>query len=317
MLLALLIALAGAPEDLTDAMTHLHADVYDLTPERRASWEASRLSGNAAWLSLGSLTSKEFEAVERGHVNLGLARWLSVRGEARNDRDRQGAVTRVALDALAQVKPGLWLGVTGSPRDDSIGGALLVAGQDRLDYLFARAATDHAHVEARAAFGPLSIYALGYVSGSRDEAQLHGRFTGGFEGDLRFDVTRLRGEGLRRTISAARAQALLGPGPFRLRLGVRLTIEKARGADYRHSRIEPGARMALFWERGIHQVELGYALAAPDQDGPAIREWVYQDKAYSSWEASLSARFHLRALLGWEIANGRFGGGSGSLLALF
>src|SRR5205807_7594599 len=106
---------------------------------------------------------------------------------------------------------------------------------------------------------------------------------------------------------------------------LRLAGEDARGDDagaaYRYSRLEPGARAALFYGRGAHQAELGYAWAAAAQerigDGPEVRERTYQDKAYGFWDFSFSERIHLRTLLSWEFANGHFGGGNGSFVALF
>ena len=227
-------ARASPPEELGDPIKYLHQSVYDFTPERRAEWEASRFTANGILLNLGSVTTKEFDAVERGQVNVAFTDWLDLHADLRNDRDRQGSVQRLVIDLLAQVKPGLWFGVSGSPaarkEQYSLGGSLLFASPDRAHYALLRLVADqflynqlnleggtraspvlHAQAEARFTAGALSLYGLvdlttlGDISftselvsrrvSQRSEGQLHARFTTpALEVDGRLDVAMLRDE---------------------------------------------------------------------------------------------------------------------------
>ena len=398
-----------APGELTDPIKYLHGDVYDPTPERRAEWEAMRVRENGLLIDLGSVTTKEFDAIERGTLNLPLASWLTARADVRNDRDRQGAVTRLTVDLLGRVGPWLSIGPSGSPaaRKDgySIGGAALLANEARDAYLLVRLIADsfvynrlnleggtrrdpvwHLQLEARwleeqVAQGRLSIYGaldaqtLSDVSypaaplllrraSSRTEAQLHLRWErpaleaslvgeltvlrdlaeqrdgdpivhpvrGGGVSTLRFtppfDDTAAGQSRLQRTLAQLRAQVLVAPfgeaSELRLRAQLRLLREAAAGdafaGPYAYRRLEPGARLALFWQRREQQAEFGYAAAVAAQQltGPnPVDQTDYQDKAYVSWEYSLSPQVHLRALIAWEFQGHHFGGGNGSLLGRF
>jgi len=137
-------ASAGA---LDDPMFYLHEDTYQLTPGRLAQWEAGQLAqrGNV-WIDLGSIEGGEYDAVERGVLNLDLASRFSLHAELRNDRDSQGRVTRAVADLLVNVAPGLWLGASGVPaarkQDYGVGGSVLVASASRRRYLLARVVAD-------------------------------------------------------------------------------------------------------------------------------------------------------------------------------
>src|SRR5229473_4862795 len=146
-LLGALAACAASAGALDDPMFYLHDDTYQLTPARLAQWEAGQLAqrGNA-WIDLGSIEGGEYDAVERGVVNLDLASRFSLHAELRNDRDSQGRVTRVVADLLVNVAPGLWLGASGVPaarkQDYGVGGSVLVASASRRRYLLARVVAD-------------------------------------------------------------------------------------------------------------------------------------------------------------------------------
>ncbi len=207
-------ASAGA---LDDPMFYLHEDMYQLTPGRLAQWEAGQLAqrGNV-WIDLGSIEGGEYDAVERGVLNLDLASRFSLHAELRNDRDPDGRVTRAVADLLVNVAPGLWLGASGVPaarkQDYGVGGSVLVASASRRRYLLARVVADqflynrtnldggtraspvlHAQAQGRWEEGAWSVAGsvdattesetsfpggslVTFEAGSRRELSLHGRY---------------------------------------------------------------------------------------------------------------------------------------------
>ena len=128
-------------------MRYVHDDAYQPTPLRLAQWEEGQIAqrGNV-WIDLGSLEGGEYDAIERGVVNLGLASRFTLHGEIRNDRDPDGRVTRAVADFLINVAPGLWLGPSGVPaarkQDYGVGGSVLVADSSGRRYLLARLVAD-------------------------------------------------------------------------------------------------------------------------------------------------------------------------------
>jgi hypothetical protein len=233
MLLAFALLLAAdAPPELSDPTAYLHADTYDLTPARRAEWEAGRVSASGLWVGLGSVTYNEFDAVERGNLHLAITPGFVVHAEIRNDRDRDGSVTRVVADLLLRVREGFYLGISGSPgvrkQDYALGASVLFTAADRRCYLLARLVADaflynrtntdggtraaqvlHPQIEARLARGRFSLYGSldavtpseivypqdplsNYRSSSRTELSFHARWEGEVETDARFDLAVLR-----------------------------------------------------------------------------------------------------------------------------
>jgi len=371
-------ALGQIPSSLLDGHKYLQADVYDLVPARRAQWELERYASNGIWIGLGSYNQHEFDAVERGTINLPLSSWLLLHGDARNDRDRDTAVQHVVFDALFRVRPWLWLGASGSPavpasqKDTyAIGASLLVADSERRRYLMVRLVLDsfffnrvnlenavrlstvyHPEVEARWSSGGWSFYGLLDLTSpsqiltptsegtrrrasSRLELQAHARYRReGWEADARFDLLSSNQEqstdaarsGIRRVVTTTRLDALWAvpslPSSVRLRVGTRFLTESVRGTGddgYRLSRIEGAARVAGVWEQGRNAAEIGYqaTMAHLSFARYAISATPYEDRLYGYWEYSFDPRFHLRAMLTWDVSHGHFGGGNGVFLAQF
>src|SRR5229473_631368 len=345
-LLGALAACAASAGALDDPMFYLHDDTYQLTPARLAQWEAGQLAqrGNA-WIDLGSIEGGEYDAVERGVVNLDLA-------------------------------SGLWLGASGVPaarkQDYGVGGSVLVASASRRRYLLARVVADqflynrtnldggtraspvlHAQAQGRWEEGAWSVAGsvdattesetsfpgaslVTFEAGSRRELSLHGRYAvPALELDARLDVLRTHeartqlgaSSALRQTVATLRLDGLLPPlagTRWRPRLGLRALTGEALGDDdgvpYRLTRREPGARIAAQRDDGSALWELGYALALPvlrrTGVGPAVDSAPYEDKLYGSCDVSLGP-LSLRALLSWEIRNARFGGANANVLMQF
>ena len=214
---ALLPATAVAATTLDDPMFYLHDDTYQPPPRRLAQWEAGQLArtGNV-WIDLGSIDHGEYDAIERGIVNVELASRFSFHGEIRNDRDPDGRVTRAVADLLVNVAPGLWIGASGVPaarkQDYGVGGSVLFANASRARYLLARVVADqflynrtnvdggtraspvlHAQAEGRWEDGPWSFAGsldattesettfpaaplVTFEASSRRELSLHGRY---------------------------------------------------------------------------------------------------------------------------------------------
>jgi len=214
---ALLPLRAVAATTLDDPTFYLHDEVYQPPPRRMAQWEAGQLArtGNV-WIDLGSVDGAEYDAIERGVVNLELATRFSFHGEIRNDRDPDVRVTRAVADLLVNVAPGLWLGASGVPaarkQDYGVGGSVLFASASRARYLLARLVADqflynrtnvdggtraspvlHAEAEGRWEDGPWSVAGsldattesetsfpsaalVTFEASSRRELSLHGRY---------------------------------------------------------------------------------------------------------------------------------------------
>ncbi|MFL5312850.1 MAG: hypothetical protein ACJ79H_20655 [Myxococcales bacterium] len=171
---------------------------------------------------------------------------------------------------------------------------------------------------------------------SRRELSLHGRYAGSaLELDARVDLLRTRAartelgvsSSLRQTVATLRLDALLGPlagTRWRPRLGVRGLAGEGRGDDgaasFRLTRREPGARIAAQREDGAALWELGYAFAVPvlrrTGAGPVLGSAPYQDKLYGSCDLTFGL-ISLRALLSWEVRNGRFGGANANAVMQF
>jgi hypothetical protein len=138
---------ALAATTLDDPTFYLLDEVYQTPPRRLAQWESGQIArtGNV-WIDLGSVEHGEYDAIERGVVNLELASRFSLHGEIRNDRDPDGRVTRAVADLLVNVAPGLWLGASGVPaarkQDYGVGGSVLLASASRTRYLLARLVAD-------------------------------------------------------------------------------------------------------------------------------------------------------------------------------
>src|SRR5713226_8387036 len=341
-LLGALAACAASAGALDDPMFYLHDDTYQLTPARLAQWEAGQLAqrGNA-WIDLGSIEGGEYDAVERGVVNLDLASRFSLHAELRNDRDSQGRVTRAVADLLVNVAPGLWLGASGVPaarkQDYGVGGSVLVASASRRRYLLARVVADqflynrtnldggtraspvlHAQAQGRWEEGAWSVAGsvdattesetsfpgaplVTFEAGSRRELSLHGRYA----------------------VPALELDArldVLRTHEARTQLGASSALRDDDGVPYRLTRREPGARIAAQRDDGSALWELGYALALPvlrrTGVGPAVDSAPYEDKLYGSCDVSLGP-LSLRALLSWEIRNARFGGANANVLMQF
>jgi hypothetical protein len=180
-------AWAQVPESTFDTLKYITSDVYDLTPDRRAEWEAGRYVNNGIWVGLGSQNYREFDAVERAMLNIPFTSWLQVHGDIRNDRDRDSAVRRLVFDLTARVLPWLWIGPAASPplpgdhkETIGFGGAALLVDRDRTRYLLTRLVLDsyfynqlnqeggirsskvfHPQAEGRWSIGPWSLY--GYL----------------------------------------------------------------------------------------------------------------------------------------------------------
>jgi hypothetical protein len=210
-------AAAAPPSSLTDPTRYLRDETYQPTPRRLLEWEEGQIAqtGNV-WVDLGSLEGGEYDAIERGVVNLPLAPRFALHGELRNDRDPESRVTRAVVDLLVNVAPGLWLGPAGVPaahkQDYGVGGSLLWVDSSRRRYVLARLVADqflynrttldggtrdspvlHAQVEARWERGPWSMFGwidattdsstsfpaaplVTFSETSRREASLHGRY---------------------------------------------------------------------------------------------------------------------------------------------
>lgn len=138
---------AAPPTSLVDPMRYVHDEAYQPTPLRLARWEEGQIAqrGNI-WIDLGSLEGGEYDAIERGVVNLALGSRFTLHGEIRNDRDPDGSVTRAVADFLVNVAPGLWLGPSGVPaarkQDYGVGGSVLFVDSTGRRYLLARLVAD-------------------------------------------------------------------------------------------------------------------------------------------------------------------------------
>jgi hypothetical protein len=215
MLLAFASA-AAPPPALTDPTRYLQDEAYQLAPRRLAEWEEGQIAqvGNV-WVDLGSLEGGEYDAIERGVLNVPFTSRFALHAELRNDRDPESRVTRAVADLLVNVAPGLWLGPAGVPaahkQDYGIGGSVLLVDSSRRRFLFARLVADeflynrtnldggtraspvlHAQVEGRWEHGPWSIFGsldattdsdtsfpdaplVTFSQTSRREVSLHGR----------------------------------------------------------------------------------------------------------------------------------------------
>jgi hypothetical protein len=371
-------ALGQIPPALLDAQKYLQEDVYDLVPARRAEWERERYALNEIWIGLGSYNQNEFNAVERGTVNLPLTSWLLLHGDGRNDRDRDATVRRVVFDALFRVRPWLWMGPSGavpipaSQKDTfAIGASVLIADSERRRYLMVRLILDsfffnrinldnavrastvyHPEVEARWSSGGWSLYGLLDLTSpseirtptsegtrlrasSRLQLQAHARYQREkWEADARFDLLSSNQEestdaarsGIKRVVTTTRLDVLWAapsfPSGLRLRGGTRFLTESSRGQGddrYRLSRIEGAVRVAGVWQRGSNAAEIGYEATVAHFSFAryAIFDTPYEDRFYGYWEYSFNPRFHLRAMLTWDLSHGHFGGGNGVFLAQF
>ena len=210
-------AAAAPPSSLIDPTRYLRDETYQPAPRRLLQWEEGQIAqtGNV-WIDLGSLEGGDYDAIERGVVNVPLAPRFALHGELRNDRDPESRVTRAVVDLLVNVAPGLWLGPAGVPaahkQDYGVGGSLLWVDPSRRRYVLARLVADqflynrtnldggtrdspvlHAQVEARWERGPWSMFGwidattdsstsfpgaplVTFTDSSRREASLHGRY---------------------------------------------------------------------------------------------------------------------------------------------
>jgi hypothetical protein len=210
-------AMAAPPSSLTDPTRYLLDETYQPALGRLAEWEEGQIAqtGNV-WIDLGSLEGGEYDAIERGVLNVPFASRFALHAELRNDRDPEARVTRAVTDLLVNVAPGLWLGPTGVPaarkQDYGVGGSLLLVDSSRRRYLLARLVADqflynrtnvdggtrgspvlHVQVEGRWASGPWSIAGwldattdsdtsfptaplVTFAQTARREASLHGRY---------------------------------------------------------------------------------------------------------------------------------------------
>ena len=305
---------ADPPAQLADPGQYLLADVYGPAPRRLTQWEEGQLSQlvNAS-IGIGGDGGGGLISLERGALNLPLASWLLLHADLRNDRDRDGRVTRAVADLLVRVGPGLWLGASGVPaaskEDYGVGASALWIGA-RGRYLLARVVADqflydrtnlaggkratpvlHAQAEGRWEDGPWSFAgsidaqtdsettfrgapALTYQLTSRRELSLHARYAiPEVELDARVEVARLRD---------ARTELEIGSG-------LRQTLTTARidallpplaGTRWR-PRLE--LRAQLVEARGDEgsaayratRREPGGRLAAQREDGAALLELGY------------------------------------------
>jgi hypothetical protein len=211
---------AAPPGALTDPLRYLQEETYQSSPHRLWEWQEGTLSrpGNV-WINLGSTEGGEYDAVERGVLNLDLASRVAFHVELRNDRDPEGRVARAVADLLVNVAPGVWLGASGVPaarkQDYGLGGSVVVADSGRRRFLLARLVADqflynrtntdggtraapvlHAQLQARWEDGPWSLAgsvdattesettfpgeaAVTYRAASRRELSLHARYAAG------------------------------------------------------------------------------------------------------------------------------------------
>jgi len=210
-------AAAAPPPGLTDPTRYLKEEAYQPAPRRLAEWEEGQIAqvGNV-WVDLGSLDGGEYDAIERGVLNVPFTSRFALHAELRNDRDPQSRVTRAVADLLVNVAPGLWLGPSGVPaahkQDYGIGGSLLLVDSSRRRFLLARLVADeflynrtnldggtrdspvlHVQVQGRWEHGPWSLFGsldattdsttsfpdsplVTFAQTSRREASLHGRY---------------------------------------------------------------------------------------------------------------------------------------------
>jgi hypothetical protein len=210
-------AAAAPPSTLVDPTRYLLDEAFQPTPRRLAEWEEGQMAQvGSVLIDLGSLEGGEYDAIERGVVNVPFASRFALHGEVRNDRDPESRVTRAVADLLVNVAPGLWLGPTGVPaarkQDYGLGGSVLWVDSSRHRYLLARLVADqflynrtnldggtrgspilHAQLEARWERGPWSMAGwvdattdgettfpgaplVTFTESSRREASLHGRY---------------------------------------------------------------------------------------------------------------------------------------------
>lgn len=210
----------------------------------------------------------------------------------------------------------------------------------------------HPEVEARWSSGAWSLYGLlnltspseirtptsegtRFQASSRLELQAHARYRSEkWEADARFDLLSSNQEestdaarsGIKRVVTTTRLDLLWAvpsfPPGLRLRGGTRFLTESSRGQGddgYRLSRIEGAVRVAGMWQRGRNAAEIGYeaTVAHFSVARYGIFDTPYEDRFYGHWEYSFNPRFHLRAMLSWDLSHGHFGGGNGVFLAQF